>query len=385
MSVNFGVSYMNNDFGKIIHICSNRNVLFTELWDRLISLGVDLRVFHYSHKELGLPEKHSEYDKTYVDSFLSFKNWQRLSFFLKEQLIYQDYLQTYSGQEFVLNHAHTLFSDGYLAYRNKLERGVPYVLAVRGTDINYFYKYRFYLRGLGLKILKSASKIIFLSPSFKRQLFNKYIPSKDHDTLSKKTLILPNGINPVFLTNIPKNKALANDRITLLTVGAVNKNKNQEQVCQAIARLAKDNTGYEFVYRIIGKVEDQLYFERLSKYPFVKYSPPQNHENLIISYREADIFILTSHSETFGLVYAEALSQGLPIIYSQNQGFDGQFPEGYVGYHADSSSVDNLVSTIEEVLYKYDQLAENSVRAAQNFNWDIIAGKYADMYRELLN
>lgn len=40
---------------------------------------------------------------------------------------------------------------------------------------------------------------------------------------------------------------------------------------------------------------------------------------------------MPSHKETFGLVYAEAMSQGLPIIYTKNQGFDGQFPDGYVG------------------------------------------------------
>ncbi|MBF1138813.1 MAG: glycosyltransferase, partial [[Eubacterium] sulci] len=36
---------------------------------------------------------------------------------------------------------------------------------------------------------------------------------------------------------------------------------------------------------------------------------------LIEEYRKADIFALLSKTESFGIVYAEAISQGLPILY----------------------------------------------------------------------
>jgi len=44
---------------------------------------------------------------------------------------------------------------------------------------------------------------------------------------------------------------------------------------------------------------------------------------------------MPSITETFGLVYAEALSQGLPVLYTRGQGFDRQFEEGEVGYAVD--------------------------------------------------
>ena len=37
-------------------------------------------------------------------------------------------------------------------------------------------------------------------------------------------------------------------------------------------------------------------------------------------YRENDIYVMPSIIETFGLVYAEAMSQGLPVIYTRGQG-----------------------------------------------------------------
>lgn len=41
----------------------------------------------------------------------------------------------------------------------------------------------------------------------------------------------------------------------------------------------------------------------------------------------SDIFVMPSKPETFGLVYVEALSQGLPILYAKGEGFDGYFDE----------------------------------------------------------
>lgn len=55
---------------------------------------------------------------------------------------------------------------------------------------------------------------------------------------------------------------------------------------------------------------------------------------------------MPSFTESFGLVYAEAMSQGLPVIYSKGQGFDGQFAEGVVGYHVDAHDPEELCENI---------------------------------------
>ena len=40
-------------------------------------------------------------------------------------------------------------------------------------------------------------------------------------------------------------------------------------------------------------------------------------------YERSDFFTMPSKAETFGLVYIEALLQGLPVMYTQNEGIDG--------------------------------------------------------------
>ena len=53
---------------------------------------------------------------------------------------------------------------------------------------------------------------------------------------------------------------------------------------------------------------------------------------MIPFYKSAHIFVMPSLTETFGIVFIEALSQGLPLIYTKGQGIDGYFPQGFVGY-----------------------------------------------------
>src|SRR5690606_2930407 len=44
-------------------------------------------------------------------------------------------------------------------------------------------------------------------------------------------------------------------------------------------------------------------------------------------FSEADVFVMPSRNETFGLVYVEAMLQGLPILYTSNEGIDGFYKE----------------------------------------------------------
>ena len=70
------------------------------------------------------------------------------------------------------------------------------------------------------------------------------------------------------------------------------------------------------------------------------------NENFIKYFIESDIFVMPSRYETFGLVYVEALSQGLPVIYTRGQGFDGQIPDGEVGYSVKCNDVNEIAEKL---------------------------------------
>jgi glycosyltransferase involved in cell wall biosynthesis len=99
-------------------------------------------------------------------------------------------------------------------------------------------------------------------------------------------------------------------------------------------------------------------------------------------YRSNDLFIMTSHSETFGLVYLEALSQGLPIIYSRGIGIDGTFPNMSIGESCDSHSEDEICEAIIKVASNYRNYDLLSVKQMMMFSWNNVALQYKKNFEE---
>jgi glycosyltransferase involved in cell wall biosynthesis len=94
---------------------------------------------------------------------------------------------------------------------------------------------------------------------------------------------------------------------------------------------------------------------------------------------------MLSHTETFGLSYVEALSQGLPVIYTEGEGFDNIYPEGKVGYHADSHNVEDIAHVIAKAIENYQQLKENVDGLDMSiFEWRSIAQKYYNLFNQVV-
>ncbi|MFW7420203.1 glycosyltransferase family 4 protein [Vagococcus fluvialis] len=342
--------------------------------------GVDFRVFYFRGKERGIPDV----EAPNLDIRLNHNQWMRYIFFLKEYKVYKDYLELYKNESFNILHAHTLFTNGYIAYKNYKKTGIPYIVAVRDTDINTFFKYRFYLRSLGKKILLNASRVIFISESYRIKLLTNHLKKEDAEKILLKSEIIPNGIHQDFFENINtvrKNKINKNV-IRFITVGHVMKRKNQLIVCKALEKLASE--GYEVEYLIVGKILDNTYFKKIEKYSFVKYHEFVDREKLILLYRISDIFIMPSITETFGLTYIEALTQKLPIIYTKGEGVDSYFKPGDVGEPVDSSDISDIICKIKKMLSMYEDYGRNNERYLIDFQWEKIINNYVNIYNSIL-
>ncbi|THF80835.1 glycosyltransferase family 4 protein [Cohnella fermenti] len=340
---------------------------------------VDLRVFYFRAIERGKPD----IEAPYLDVRLNYKNWTRILFYLKEKHVLKDFYDLYSSHSFDILHAHTLFSNGYIAYKANKRWGTPYIVAVRDVDLNVFFKYRYTLRELGLKILERAQKIVFLSSTYQSQLFSNYIPIKVQEQIREKCVIIPNGINDFYLNNsYSKERNINLDSLSILTVGYITKRKNQLAVCKAI-QLLQNEYGINAKYTIVGKVLDGKVMKKINKYSFVNYIPFLNQKELIHEYRQADIYVMPSLTETFGLTYVEAMSQGLPVIYSKGQGFDNQFEEGMVGYHVRSKNVKEIAIRILDVIENYKEISRNCSHLSEKYNWSDISNEYIKIYKEI--
>lgn len=359
---------------KVLALCSlYGDTFFKNLID---GISVDTTVYYGRRKDKEFisadPKVLSKKVYSKFDGILYFSKERKLEKFLDQSLSFDD---------FQIIHAHTLYTDGLLAYHISKKYGIPYIVAVRSTDLLYYAKYRKDLYFLAKKILKNAKKVIFLSENYLNRTSRHFSIN-----LTNKSVVIPNGLNDFFIEHMcnsndrEKNK---NREYNLLTVGFVSKRKNQLTVAKAISELLIEKN-IRVKYSVVGKVLDQNVLEELEKFSFVDYSPFMNKDDLIIEYQKSDLFIMTSLNETFGLTYLEAISQNTPVIYSRGEGFDGQFEYGEVGYPVDSLDIEDLKEKILLVLSNKDKF-KNIAEKVKEFSWEKIGTKYREVYREVLD
>jgi len=360
---------------KVMHLNSYyaTGIFYKNLYDEQVKRGIDIDVF----VSTSTPANYDLGEYTTVSR--NHYKFDRYLFHLKHFKIYKDIKKQYKMSDYAVVHAHSLFSNGYIAMKIKRDFGVPYIVAVRDTDINPFLKYMIYLRKLGINILKEAAKIIFLSTSYRDEVIEKYIPDKLKNEVLSKCQIIPNGVDAFWLENQGAPKILPNNkRLHLLYVGQINKRKNIISTIKAIKIL--QSQGFDVEFTIVGKIQNETVYNQFKGEAFLKYISQTSKEELIKIYRDHDIFVMPSITETFGLVYPEAMSQGLPVIYTRKQGFDGQFTDGEVGFAVNCFDSKEIAEKIIEITTIYNDLSKNSLLKFQKFCWQDIEQEYLKIY-----
>ena len=230
--------------------------------------------------------------------------------------------------------------------------------------------------------MQDASCVIFLSPAYREHVLSTYVPASLQQCIREKSMVIPNGIDDFFLKNTPEPGNKVSVPLELLYAGEINSNKNLELTVQA-AKLLREQ-GMEVRLTAVGDIQEEKYRGLLEDTSFVSYFPRCPKEEILQHLRESDIFVMPSHTETFGLVYAEAMSQGVPVLYTRGQGFDGQFPKGTVGYPVSDSDPVELAEKIRQVAENYSSLSANCLANVSRFDWHTIAKEYQHIYENAM-
>ena len=318
---------------------------------------------------------------TYTDAPSIFGTVDRLFFHYRYEKVYRRALSRYAGQLFDLLHAHSLFSNGYVAWKLSQQMKRPFIVAVRDTDINVFFAKMPHLRALGRAILRDAARVVFLSPVYRDEALRPYLSESEFEAMLAKSVVLPNGVDAFWLQNKGVAKTPPEGEINLLLVGQIIKRKNIPAAAEAAKAL--NARGVRAALTVVGKPVNARLAASLRAMAHVTLLPARPQNELLPLYRAADIFILPSPRETFGLVYAEALTQGLPVLYSRKQGFDGQFEAGVVGYPIDPHDPSEMADRVEDILKNYRAISENCLRGCARFDWTDICSAYQALYEQV--
>ena len=382
----------------ILHISNSYGgtKVYENLYTQLDKLGVRQTVFvplnAANHSRVGnqMIDFQTEGSKIIYSTVL--KPRHRIFYMSKIKAIVKDLKKSVDLGSIDAIHASTLCLDGAVAYKLHQETGIPYMCAIRNTDVNNYYKVFKWRKGFFSKILEAASKIIFISPKYKENFLSEIIPGSVRKKIEEMVMVIPNGVSDVFLANKSMEHKTFDGKLNLIFVAAFYKGKGLVETIRAIELLR--NKGYNITLNAIGKglpnrPHDSEYEAQVDALAngkdWIKTQTFKKPEEIIVEMRQANAFIMVSKPETFGLVYVEALSQHLPIIYAQGQGFDGYFPDGFVGYPAEAGNAVSIAEKIENLTKNYSSIANNveSLNLDEDFDWSNIGKKYLNIYKTL--
>lgn len=361
---------------KLLHICCNypRTTVFRDLFTQLHAAGLSQHAY-VPEKEQAMMGKYGEVDFPLTYSLIV-KPWDRALYFTKSRRAAPDIREKIDLSGVTLVHAHTLFTDGGIAYR----LGLPYIVSVRFTDIEYFYKYMPHLRAHAEKILRGAKRVVFLSPVAMEKVLSRYV--KDRAAIEKKCLVIPNGIDGAWLDG--QARTLTQGEVRIGFSGLLNARKQPLKALEAAALYAKESgKKVRFLVAGDGELKDQLLSAPQAK-DLLDYRGRLNGRDAMKAfYRECDILLVPSTAETFGLCYLEAMSQGVNVLYTKGQGFDGQFPEGAAGFHVDCADVQDMVRRIADCVEGYEARSQRCVTLSRELEWQRVTSRVMEMYREV--
>lgn len=282
-------------------------------------------------------------------------------------------------------HAHSLYSDGGVAYHCYKKYGIPYVVAVRSTDIEFMTVFPF-LNEFIRDVLRCAAKIVYLSRDLKNDTINKVFSDGKHkyNDLEKKSAIIPNGVNNFWIENLYQGERKLKDNcLRIIQVSRLEKRKKVDKAILAIKELIHD--GYDCTLTVVGdgsqkdKLNDLVRRQGLQeKVKFTGFI--SDKKELLKLYRDSDIFCMTSKGETFGIVYVEAMTQGLPVIGLSGTGVSGYFRDKEVGCFINDCDPKEIAQNVRSIIPNYETISVSCVNRAKEFNWADIIDQYISIY-----
>jgi glycosyltransferase involved in cell wall biosynthesis len=368
----------------VLHICSDysQQKLYRDLIIELSKKDIKQTVYVpvRSISEIG------RYDIIGVENLIVIyshilSNKHRLFYYLKIKTILIDIEKKVNLKDIDIVHAHFLFSDGGVAFKINTKYSIPYIVAVRNTDVNVFFKYMLHLRAFGRAIIKASNKVVFITPSYSSLMAQKYLPTKYLKNFIDASIV-PNGLSRVWLEDSIVKSVQKLATLKLLYVGDFSRNKNVIQLLNVIKKFSLTTDveltlaggggdDHEKILNLLKRkgFEFASYIGRVEGMPAMKQLYSQHH-----------IFIMISKLETFGLVYLEAMSQGLPVIHTAGQGIDGYFENSLFAIPVNPNSERDIFDAIESVLNNYEEASREARKASKSFLWSNVANIYLKFY-----
>jgi len=270
-------------------------------------------------------------------------------------------------------HAQSL-SCGIPAVIAKKLLKAPCVVWGRGSDI--YLPGRFTMMTSKL-ILQNADAVLALTEDMKQKMW---------EICDKDISVVSNGVDLERFKTSSGDQREGNAK-TIIFVGRLHPVKGVQYLIEAMAIVHQEMPDVKLVIVGDGVERSRLeeLAERLNLNSCIQFAGQVPQESIPRLMHQADVFALSSLSESFGMVNLEAMASGLPIVATKVGGIPNIVEEGVNGYLVNAKNSEEIADRLLTLLQNdeiREKISANNREKAKLYTWDEITTKVEKEYQK---
>ncbi|MEE3233987.1 MAG: glycosyltransferase [Candidatus Latescibacterota bacterium] len=281
-----------------------------------------------------------------------------------------------------LIHAHLAYPDGLAAVHLGKEIGKPVVISVHGHDIRELPEANSHWCLLISQALCRADAVVVSSQDARERVLKLGVdPRRLYD--------IPQGVDcSVFVPDV--SKCFNKDEWRLLYAGRFDKKKGLAVLIDALKILRSQNRNVTL--KLVGASQSgggdeqfRVQAEQNQVAEWVEFERALPWSEMPSVMASADIFVLPSYYDSFGIVLIESMACGIPVVATKCGGPE-QLVDSTVGRLAKIGDPESLANAIGEVIDSYADFDREIIRKhSLPYDYKSIADRIHKMYKKILN
>ncbi len=356
-------------------------VVATELGIQMAKKGHEVHFITYSQPvRLDIFEPNIYYHEVNVHDYPLFE-YQPYELALSSKMV-----DTVLTEGIDILHVHYAIPHAYAAYMAKkilLEKGIyiPVVTTLHGTDITLVGKNPSYKPAVTFSINKSDI-VTSVSQSLKENTLRSFV-------VKNKIEVIPNFVDlSLYQKDVPcqRSQIAPNGEKIVTHISNMRTVKRIPDIIDIFYRIQNEE---EAILLMIGDGPEREKAEQQAKdlgiYSKVKFLGKTTEIKKLLCM--SDLFLLTSATESFGLVALEAMAAKVPVISSNAGGIREVNVHGVTGYLATIGDVETMANYSLKLLQNpelHQEFRNNAYERAKEFSMDTIVPKYEEVYNRAL-
>ncbi len=270
-------------------------------------------------------------------------------------------------------------------------RNIPLIIHVHvisdAKSVSSGFLSGLYYKTLGLRTLKSANMIVVPSNDYRAKLYNMHIAAE-------KLKVIPCGLrlsDVADKTEMFRQQYSCEHSKIILAVGRLNYQKGFQYLIKAMPQIIKRVPSAKLV--IVGEGELSAYLkglaEKIGLTDVVVFTGVIDSSMITSAYSAADIFVLPSIFESFGMTLIEAQAAGKPVIATDVGGVPEVLVNGQTGILVEPKNIEQLEKAVVTLLTNTQLAEEMGAKGRrfvlENFASDKIVNSILEIYQKFVN